>query len=74
MALYEVQACLTDGTWFDLSYWQLEPTIFRDFLTYFFNLPHHKGCENLLRVKRIPYEWGIAKWEFDGQCHYATCY
>ncbi len=74
MALYEIQA--NCNGWFDLSIWQMEPEHFRDFLTYFFNWSSHRdeGSRNLLRIKRIPYEWGKAKWEFDGECHYSAVY
>jgi hypothetical protein len=73
-ALYELQADCNG--WFHLSYWQMEPRYFRDFLTYFFSWPSHcdAGSINLLRIKRVPYEWGKAAWEFDGERHCSTCY
>ncbi len=76
MALYEIQADMSEkGTgWFTLSFWRMGPEHFRDFLTYFFSWSSNRGCENILRIKRIPDEWGKAKWEFDGLCHFSACY
>jgi hypothetical protein len=72
MNLYKVQA--NCNGWFALAIWQMEPVNFRDFLTYIFSwsLYRDEDSRNLLRIKRIPYEWGKAEWEFDGCKHYAV--
>ncbi len=77
-ALYELQCnigSISKPDWIFLSYWKMEERYFRQFLTHFYSWPSHKdrGSRELLRIKRIEYEYGKANWEFDGKCHYVPC-
>lgn len=72
MALYEVQMNISTGEWREMSVWNLEPCNLSRFLDYFFRLCNSTHCEEskvMLRVQRIPYEYGLAEWDFDGQYH-----
>lgn len=71
MALYEVQFRI-GRDWYGMSVWNLEPCDLGRFLDYLFRLHNSTRCEEskaMSRVQRIPYEYGLAEWDFDGQHH-----
>ena len=68
MALYEVQFRI-NYKWHGVSVWNLEPRNLSRFLDHLFRLHNSTYCEEskaMLRVQRIPYEYGFAEWDFDG--------
>jgi hypothetical protein len=67
VATYEVQFKLYTGEWFTVSVWSLEPRHLDPFLLLVKDITYSND-ENFadIRVRRVPYSYGAAEWEFDG--------
>ena len=76
MTHYEVQVRLASGEWFQGSTWALEPQHLSRFLDLVYETCNAPDEENRaeIRVRRLPYYYGAAEWEFDGEHHFKAVY
>lgn len=77
LAHYVLELRLSSGEWIDLAIWAMCPEHLSKFLRYYLVLHHSLHCEesrNMARVRRIPYAYAQAQWEFDGTKHYVPIY
>jgi len=73
-SLNQVQFFSND--WFTVSIWTFEPRHLSRFLTLAYAIANADDEENrsLIRVRRLPYSYGAAEWEFDGEHHFEAVY
>ena len=85
-ALISVECNLSLGdespNWVNISYWACEQRLIRRMMIYIKKLHHDPSLDaeepedqfGMLRFKRIPFQWGVANWEFIGKGHVRACH